>query len=65
MFPIRGRLKDTIAAALILVVQCPAAVLTDVQPLIMVTDIGNFFPAVFTQEVFAFKDQLIPTAFTS
>jgi hypothetical protein len=44
-------------------VQCPAAVLAPVKPGIMVTDIGNFFLAVFTQEFLTLKDQLIAAAF--
>jgi hypothetical protein len=64
VFPIRRGLKDTIAAALILVVQCPAAVLTHVKPMIMVTDIGNLFVAVPAEEVLIFKNQVILTPFT-
>jgi hypothetical protein len=64
VFPIRGRLQDTLTAAFILVVQWPAAVLTNVKPTIMVTDIGNFFPAVFTQDILIIKNQVIPTPFT-
>jgi hypothetical protein len=39
-------------------------VLTYIEQIIMVTDIGNFLPAVFTEEVLFFKDQLIAAAFT-
>jgi hypothetical protein len=39
-------------------------VLTNIKPTIMVTDIGNFLPAVFTEEVLFFKDQLIAATFT-
>jgi hypothetical protein len=64
VFPIIRRLKNTFTAAFILVVQYPAAVLTYIQATIMVTDIGNFFLAVLTQEVLIFKNQVTPTPFT-
>jgi len=64
VFPIRWGLEDTLTAAFVLVVQCPAAVLTKVMPTIMVTDIGNFLSAVFAEEVLIFENQVIPTPFT-
>jgi len=64
VFPVRRRPQDTLAAAFVLVFQYPAAVFAYVKPTIMVTDIGNFRPAVFTEKVLIFKNQVIPTSFT-